>query len=694
MKTTTIRIRPGVTLSVFLFVLTVFTVLATFSSLEGRQHLSDRRSPVFSRTQETAAFAYRQDGTTLGGRIVSIMYYEPIDPAAARPPGLKAWPDPGSVAVSPALLADADAIAGLYGPVSSVIDEVGLLSPDEAIIYVRPADSVSFLAAASTEHGRVFFASGFGLANGLKFGDISYEQQSYLLYLILALTLVPVAVIYLAQVSRSFHHSMDRDVRILAALGASPSQLRRTKAAESWKSVALGALTAAAVLSVFVIQDVRLPFNGFVMRHADLAARGGFYVAATGGALVVCGALLVAPAGATRHRTRRARVLRSVSTLILFFGGIALAVNGGLRLLRLDLGIAPVAMLLVGLLLAVSAISGVLALITSAVAGRVAPVRASRLEDIFVQWTMRHAREVTRTGSLFALFLVCGTVLTLFYVTSYSSATRGFSAQDVRGRFVSIDPKCEAASDPGCVLSTAREIISRVGPRDVVLARGHDSRSGARVVLLAGALPRDNDIIGSDRAAFAEIAGETAIISGDIPTAESTDFFVYSPSATLTLSTFYSLAVSRDSLHPVVADYDPYFSAGSVFQHQSRWVTYFGSIAFFIMAVASTEVALRRLDVEGRELAPLAALTGSSAALARASRSRTAIVVSVALALGIALAAVIGYPIARAQATGLPVAYFVAVSLVFVVSTIVQQSAAETFLRRQAHAWKCGGTNA
>jgi hypothetical protein len=69
-------------------------------------------------------------------------------------------------------------------------------------------------------------------------------------------------------------------------------------------------------------------------------------------------------------------------------------------------------------------------------------------------------------------------------------------------------------------------------------------------------------------------------------------------------------------------------------------------------------------------------------------------VVSVALAVGIALAAVIGYPIARAQATGLPVGYFVAVSLVFVVSTIVQQSAAETFLRRQAHAWKCGGTDA
>ena len=693
MKTTTIRIRPGLMLSVFLFVLTVFTVLATFSSLEGRQHLSDRRSPVFSPNQESAAFAYRQDGMTLDGRMVSIMYYEPIDLAAAPPPGLEKWPEPGNVAVSAALLPYADVIAGLYGPVTSAIDGAGLLSHDEAIAYVRPADSASFLAAASTEHGRVFYASGFGLTDGLKFGDISYEQQSYLLYLMLILTLIPVAVIYLVQVSRSFHHSLDRDVRVLAALGASPGQLRQVKVAESWRSVAVGALGAAVVMGIFFVRDVRLPFNGFVVQHDDLAAHGLLFVAAFVVALGVSWALFVTPAGPARRKTRHARGFRSVTVLVLFASGTALAVNGGLRLPRLELGVVPVAMLLGGLLLAVFALSGVLTQLTSFVAGRVAPAHAARLEDVFVQWTQRHAREVTRTGSLFALFLVCGTVLTLFYVTSYSSATAGFDAQDVHGRFISIDPKCESSSNPGCAHSTAQDVISRAGPDDVVFARNSSSEAGPSIVLIAGTLPSEADLTGSDQAAFAEITGGAPITRGDSPTAEGTDLFVYSPSATLTLDTFYSLATSGDSLHPVVTDYDPYFASGAVFQHQSRWVTFFGAIAFVIMAVASTEVALRRLHVEGRELAPIAALTGSTGALARASRLRSVLVVLVALALGLTLAAVIGYPVARAQSAGLPVAYFVVVSLVFVVSTIVQQSAAETFLRRHAHAWRPGSTN-
>ncbi|MFJ6747026.1 FtsX-like permease family protein [Streptomyces sp. NPDC091266] len=273
--------------------------------------------------------AYR--GTSLTGRVI-----RSEGPHAPVPPGLSRLPDPGELAVSPAL---ADLLASPDGAllkdrfphrrITARIGDAGLAHPGE-LLYYEGSDALR-------EPGDgVFRVTGFGdTGNAFRLSPLA----ALALMVGCVALLAPVAV-FTATAVRFGGERRDRRLAALRLVGADRATTRRIAAGEALAGALLGLLTGAALFLA-----VRLPISGVslfglgffpsdVVPDTALATLIALAVPAvsTGVTLLTMRRVTVEPLGVTRTAPPLHR--RLWWRLLLPAAGVALLLpqaTGGLR---------------------------------------------------------------------------------------------------------------------------------------------------------------------------------------------------------------------------------------------------------------------------------------------------------------------------------------------------------------------------
>ncbi|MFJ3878650.1 ABC transporter permease [Streptomyces sp. NPDC090077] len=189
---------------------------------------------------------------TYHGRDIEGRLLKPEGPDAPLPPGLKAFPAPGELAVSPALeelLRSADGALlreRLDGRIGGVIADAGLTGPAELVFY-RGADS---LPATGPGEFRVERVTAF--AGRTERPELSPVLMLTVLLAFVAL-LLPVAV-FIAAAVRSGGERRDQRLAALRLIGADARAVRRIAAGEALAGAAAGLVLG----SVFFLAGRRL----------------------------------------------------------------------------------------------------------------------------------------------------------------------------------------------------------------------------------------------------------------------------------------------------------------------------------------------------------------------------------------------------------------------------------------------------
>ncbi|MEV7378035.1 hypothetical protein [Streptomyces lydicus] len=274
-----------------------FTALvAVYAGYAGTQERTGARSPqrvADGHTTTVARYVLRHD-TLDDARSYTVAFVEPVDAAAAPPPGLASWPAPGRAVLSPALLTAGAAqhIADRYGTLAGTIGPQGLASPSERFAYVRPEHPMRGMADARPIHG-------FGTAPEWGNGDFTHQRPIWnLLLTVCGFLLLPAAacVVLAARIGAD---ERDRRTALVAALGALPSHRRLLVIGEALVPVVAGAVVGALPAVVACVIDVPVPFVHFTLYAPDLRARAPW---CAGLAVLAVAVMLTAVTALHRHR--------------------------------------------------------------------------------------------------------------------------------------------------------------------------------------------------------------------------------------------------------------------------------------------------------------------------------------------------------------------------------------------------------
>ncbi|GAA3377292.1 FtsX-like permease family protein [Streptomyces racemochromogenes] len=297
-----------------------------------------------------ADMTYR--GQDIEGRLL-----EPEGPDAPLPPGLKAFPAPGELVVSPALRELLRSPGGallrerLDGRIGAVIGDAGLTGPAELAFY-RGADD---LPATGPGELRVQRVTGFA-------PDPRRPELSPVLMLTVLLTfvalLLPVAV-FIAAAVRSGGERRDQRLAALRLVGADGRTVRRIAAGEALAGAVAGLLLGSAFFLAGRRLAGSLSLSGRSVFPADLTPAPGLVAlvalavpaAAVAVTLFTLRGVVIEPLGVLRTATPRGR--RVWWRLLLPLGGLGLLLplagrgDGGGRFNQWQVG-GGVVLLLVG----------------------------------------------------------------------------------------------------------------------------------------------------------------------------------------------------------------------------------------------------------------------------------------------------------------------------------------------------------
>jgi hypothetical protein len=208
------------------------------------------------------------------GRQFTVLYLSPGGEDAPMPPGLDAWPEPGTAVLSPELLREGETedIAGRYGAFAGSIDPAGLADATELLVYVRPAQEF----AAEEVSGALTVSAFGGAGPAIPFrnvhwilADQDFTFANTLTLLAVALGVVPSLLLALVA-SGVASHSRDRRDALITALGGRVPHRLWVALGEAWVPVALGALGAIGFIAWFIADDRRLPAADYVIAAADV----------------------------------------------------------------------------------------------------------------------------------------------------------------------------------------------------------------------------------------------------------------------------------------------------------------------------------------------------------------------------------------------------------------------------------------
>ncbi|WP_328903445.1 MULTISPECIES: permease [unclassified Streptomyces] len=287
------RSTPGDRLRWWVLVVAAATVAfvavataGTVATYEGRKARSDARGVVFAEGRD-APLLYRPGGDSIDGHPVSVVFVYPMTEDAPVPAGVRHWPEPGGVLLSPELVRTgrSEGVLTRYGTFSGTVEPAGLASPSERIAYVR-------VASLPTNHAQWVPVSAFG-GRGGSTGEMRYEWPlNSTLLMLWALAGVP-ALALTVVAARVGSRSRDRRSGLLQALGGVWWHRAVVNLGEAVFPAALGAAFALVPYTIAACWNLRLPPTGYILDHRDLWARWPAAAAIAAGALVLVLAIVV-----------------------------------------------------------------------------------------------------------------------------------------------------------------------------------------------------------------------------------------------------------------------------------------------------------------------------------------------------------------------------------------------------------------
>ncbi|WP_084125340.1 FtsX-like permease family protein [Demequina sp. NBRC 110054] len=453
----------------------VFVIVGGFVAYDagyGRSEIEAARSFVLTSEEGGGALVQGADATYYDAT-ADVTVVELIDAGAVGlPPGVERLPGEGELVVSPAaaelIESDANFAARYPGEVIGIVGDVGLVGPNELVVWQGVGEGV-----LDEEHA--FYVSGFGETDPDHFG-VPSEVQGIVPVLVVGF-LLPVVVLFYEAASNG---AEGRQVR-LAALrltGASMRRLRRIAVFETLVAtlpgVLLGTLAfgpVAGVLAPF------LPFSGGVWPDQLRPSAGLLF------AVVLAMISLAAVVGwwslarvrgdflsVVKHaRTRKLRRLRLVwlAAGLMVLGGATL----GDRTAE-DWTTTPVKLLgVAAVLLMVGLIRG-LPVIVNETARLVERAGGSWVLELGASKTTFSPAAISRvaTGAM-SLVLISGIFLTLIPLGASTNSRGWREAFDEDSWDLLVTSGASELPDQGDVLKGVREFAS-VGNLNVELPQG------------------------------------------------------------------------------------------------------------------------------------------------------------------------------------------------------------------------------
>ncbi|MFE4633101.1 hypothetical protein ACFRJ1_06945 [Streptomyces sp. NPDC056773] len=214
----------------------------------------------------TARWWERPD--TVNGRSFSVVFVRPTQVTTAPPPGLPAWPAPGEVYLSPALLASDPQMKDRFGKTVGTISNDGLADAAEFVAYVNPSrpgffdevyEPTSHIQGFGNTQNQLYFVNSHQFDRGM----------SELVPIVLLMAGLPcLALIIVATRSRA--ELRDRRIALLDSLGAPASMRGLVLAGEALGPIASGVLAASLLVLAVSFTSPVLPFTGYQVWGADL----------------------------------------------------------------------------------------------------------------------------------------------------------------------------------------------------------------------------------------------------------------------------------------------------------------------------------------------------------------------------------------------------------------------------------------
>lgn len=296
------QLRPSslrllfVAVAAALVILSVSAAATTVAMTRQIDRVSFERAPV--RTEDAGSFEFAIEHIIVDGYTAQLLYLSPLSDDAPRPPGMEQWPEPGQVLLSPALAAVWD-LPGLT-PVGTLSPDA-LARPDEMIGYAIPG-------AFSPDEDRWSAADDFGTWDlSARVGTTLYSTPLPQILLLLFLTVVLPSLVLFAAAVASAAVPLRHRMRILEALGARPSALRRTMASALLIASGIGALLATTAVGIVSIAGLRIGYLDYYIEAEYLRREYGLIAAgfATGYLLLLLFVWILSWPRLGSRRTRR-----------------------------------------------------------------------------------------------------------------------------------------------------------------------------------------------------------------------------------------------------------------------------------------------------------------------------------------------------------------------------------------------------
>lgn len=589
--------------------------------------------PVTAERPETARIRF-SGFRTVDEHQVAVFVVEPSTSDSAPPPGLTAWPQPGTTAVSPRV--------ATFNP--SQLPALGTLSPQRvaAAALASPSDAVAYVRPFTPHSPGLVPISGWGDPTTMD-TTIAPEASSfgldYLNAVPLHQTVLGISATMLLTSSAGLllacgigRTERRAEMRKLAVMGASILQRVTVNSSRAIPPVIVGALMAIATVSTFFATTVHLPWveTWFVPRQFDTAVPSA--VAAVLGATVIAGAL-AAVDGAFVARTPSPRARRFFAPGRLHAAWFCVGGAFGAMWLPLAVdGEQRVLVYLLGVVIVVLTFPGTLAVILRAVGSRL--VRSGHNSGttsriVAGRVLMNRPRHIGRLAAGVGItMLLCGqiTVWSSYLGRQYVEAVH---AKDILG-----DSMVTAA--PGTVQNTNVTVPGL--PPDVAhlwFRIATETGSGSSVRADCATLetfdlpctPSPSVVRLGDSPQHSRLqtftGREVHVQSVDSRVAETSP----GPQWQLVLSSRSGTALDRTSLTASSLRTTPggltletpgesALVQARVVDIRARWITTWGGIGLFVMTTAAACSLLAGVLREAELLRPLAAATGSTSWIA------------------------------------------------------------------------------
>lgn len=225
------------------------------------------------------------------------------------PPGLEAWPEPGTVVLSPALAAHPDGaiIAERYGVLSQQqVQGDGLVSPQERIAYVRPS-------AATEQQTFGYSVSSFGMPSPVELtsegltGGPARQRGIWNITIGFTLGVIAPALLFMAIASRTASARRDQRRQMLHILGAGRREDLAFLLGVFAVPFTVGITSAGAVITALMVFDLYIPIGRYTIQSADLRAHLLWVIGAVLLGASIAAAMLLGLNQLRRHRGTRPR---------------------------------------------------------------------------------------------------------------------------------------------------------------------------------------------------------------------------------------------------------------------------------------------------------------------------------------------------------------------------------------------------